>query len=178
MAAWHKTSLFTAVYWAIGYTTRSTSTAQKASGQVCMLIKQQRPVLGSAPRMLDEAEQYVVAGSGPGGVGRLRVGGVAEGHRWVAVAHTDFWRAHPHTTGLSLYLSISLQEYTSHSSIREKGRRDTSARPHIAARTRAELGSRLTQPRRSPHALGSAAQQCAGAPQWSDGGGWTRFCEQ
>ena len=74
--------------------------------------------------------------------------------------------------------SISLQEYTSHSSIREKWRRDTSARPHIAARTRAELGSRLTQPRRSPHALGSAAQQCAGAPQWSDGGGWTRFCEQ
>ena len=73
---------------------------------------------------------------------------------------------------------ISLQEYTSHSSIREKRRRDTSARPHIAARTRAELGSRLTQPRRSPHALGSAAQQCAGAPQWSDGGGWTRFCEQ
>ena len=72
----------------------------------------------------------------------------------------------------------SLQEYTSHSSIREKRRRDTSARPHIAARTRAELGSRLTQPRRSPHALGSAAQQCAGAPQWSDGGGWTRFCEQ
>ena len=74
--------------------------------------------------------------------------------------------------------AISLQEYTSHSSIREKRRRDTSVRPHIAARTRPELGSRLTQPRRSPHALGSAAQQCAGAPQWSDGGGWTRFCEQ
>ena len=63
---------------------------------------------------------------------------------------------------------ISLQEYTSHNSICEKRRRDTSARPHIAARTRAELGSRLTQPRRSPHALGSAAQQCAGAPQWSE----------
>ena len=77
-----------------------------------------------------------------------------------------------------LRASISLQEYTSHSSIRKKWRRDTSARPHIAARTRAELGSRLTQPRRSPHALGSAAQQCAGAPQWSDGGGWMRFCEQ
>jgi len=74
--------------------------------------------------------------------------------------------------------AISLQEYTSHSSIREKRRRDTSARPHTAARTRQELGSRLTQPRRSPHALGSAAQQCAGAPQWPDGGGWMRFCEQ
>jgi hypothetical protein len=52
----------------------------------------------------------------------------------------------------------SLQEYTSHSSIREKRRRDTSARPHTAARTRQELGSRLTQ---SPDAflMRSAAQR-------------------
>jgi hypothetical protein len=78
---------------------------------------------------------------------------------------------------LNLYAcTISLQEYTSSCSIWKVWRRDTSGRPHIATRTRPELGGPLTTPRRSPHALGSAAQQCAGAPQCSEDGGWT-YCE-
>ncbi len=64
-----------------------------------------------------------------------------------------------HTLSYTIVSAISLQEYTSSRSIWKVWRRDTSGRPHIATRTRPELGGRLTTPRRSPHAQRLAAQR-------------------
>ena len=74
-----------------------------------MLMQTQSGLLNFLAQFLGEQGMYVVAGAGAGGAGFLKAGGVAEGHRRVAVAHTGSWRAHPNTT--VLFFSSNLTSY-------------------------------------------------------------------
>ena len=54
-----------------------------------MLMQTQSGLLNLQAQFLWEQGMYVVGGAGAGGAGFLKAGGVAEGHRRVAVAHTQ-----------------------------------------------------------------------------------------
>ena len=98
-------TLVRAVYWAIRYTTRSTSTAQAGSGQLSMVHPSCSQKYATFSTFWVKRGMYVVAGAGAGGGGRLKAGGVEEQHGRVDVAHTQAPGAHTRVRQSSFLVS-------------------------------------------------------------------------